>query len=70
MMPEEILFLVEEALEGGFNARSIGDSIFTQADTMDDLKIQIKDALNVHFDTKDMPKIIRLHIVRDEVIAF
>ena len=69
-MPEEILFLVEEAIEGGFNARAIGNSIFTQADTLDDLKIQIKDAINIHFDGKDIPKIIRLHIVRDEVLAF
>ena len=68
-MPDEILFLVEEALEGGFNARSIGESIFTQADSLDELKIQIKDAINVHFDSKDKPKIIRLHIVRDEVLA-
>ena len=70
IMAEEILFLVEEAIEGGYYARSIGESIFTQADTLDELKIQIKDALSVHFDENDKPKIIRLHIVRDEVLAY
>ena len=69
-MPEEILFLVEESLEGGYNARAIGESIFAQAETLNELKIQIKDAICVHFDKKDIPKIIRLHIVRDEVLAF
>lgn len=44
-MPEEILFLVEEAIEGCFNAHAIDNSIFTQADTLNDLKIQIKDAI-------------------------
>ena len=68
-MANEILFLVEEAIEGGFNARAIGESIFTQAETLDELKIQIKDAINIHFNSKDKPKIIRLHIVRDEVLA-
>lgn len=68
-MTNEILFLVEEAIEGGYNARAIGESIFTQAETLDDLKIQMKEAINVHFDSKDKPKIIRLHIVRDEVLA-
>lgn len=69
-MAEEILFLVEEAIEGGYNARSIGESIFTQADTLDELKIQIKEAISVHFNENDKPKIIRLHIVRDEVLAY
>lgn len=59
-MPEEILFLVEESLEGGYNARAIGESIFTQAETLNELKIQIKDAINVHFDKKDIPKKITL----------
>ena len=63
-MTEEILFLVKEAIECGFNARAIGESIFTQAETLDELKIQIKDALSVHFDKKDIPKIIRLHMER------
>lgn len=66
-MAEEILFLVEEAIEGGLNARSIGESIFTQTETLEELKIQIKEAISVHFEENDKPEIIRLHIDKDEV---
>jgi predicted RNase H-like HicB family nuclease len=69
-MVNEILFLVEESIEGGYSAKAIGESIFTQAETIEELKIQIKDAISVHFDEKDIPKIIRLHIVKEEVLAF
>ena len=45
----EIIFLVEEALEGGFTAKAIGESIFTEADTMDEIKVNIKEAVECHF---------------------
>jgi hypothetical protein len=67
----EIIFLVEEDnIDGGFTARAIGESIFTQADDIDSLKEMIRDALQCHYlDETERPKLIRLHIVRDEVIA-
>jgi hypothetical protein len=65
----EIFFLIEEALEGGYTAKAIGESIFTEADTMDELKLNIREAVYCHFDDDKLPKIIRLHLVKEEVIA-
>jgi hypothetical protein len=66
----EISFLVEQASEGGYTAQALNESIFTEADDLETLKIAVKDAINCHFDTSEQrPKIIRLHIVRDEVFA-
>ena len=68
---EEILFLVEEDPEGGYTARAMGVAIFTQGETIEELKKNIKDAIRCHFDDeKDIPKIIRLHIVKEEVISY
>ena len=65
----EIFFLIEEDIEGGYTAKAIGESIVTQSDSLNDLKEMIKDAVKCHFDIKQLPKIIRLHFVRDEVIS-
>jgi len=65
----EIFFLVEEAIEGGYNARAIGEAIFTQGDNLDDLKANIRDAVQCHFDENNIPKIIRLHLVKEEIIT-
>lgn len=65
----EIIFLVEEDPEGGYVARAIGESIFTQGDTLVELREIVKDAVHCHFEENERPKLIRLHIVRDEVIA-
>ena len=54
----EVLFLVEEAIEGGYNARATGESIYTQGDTLNDVKVNIRDAVQCHFDDTDIPKII------------
>jgi predicted RNase H-like HicB family nuclease len=71
MTTKELIFLVEEDPEGGYAARALGQSIFTQAESFEELKKNIKDALECHFDTKeDIPEIIRLHIVRDEMFAY
>ncbi|MBZ5555347.1 MAG: 2-oxoisovalerate dehydrogenase [Acidobacteriia bacterium] len=66
---KEIIFLVEEAPEGGFVARALGESIFTEADDIESLHRQVRDAVNCHFDNAASPKVIRLHFVREEVIA-
>ena len=68
-MKNEIIFLVEDSLEGGFEARALGHSIYTQADTFDELKENIKEAVAAHFDSEDMPKVIRVHYVKEEIIA-
>ena len=71
MATKELIFLVEEDPEGGYAARALGQSIFTQAESFEELKKNIKDALECHFDAKEeIPKIIRLHIVRDEMFAY
>lgn len=64
----EIVFVVEEAPEGGFIARAVGEAIFTEADTLADLHERARDAVRCHFDEGKAPKLIRLHYVRDEVI--
>ena len=65
----EIVFVVEEAPEGGFTARAVGESIFTEADDMAQLHERTREAVRCHFDAANAPKLIRLHYVRDEVIA-
>lgn len=66
----ELIFLVEEDPQGGFNARALGESIFTQADTYEELKAAIKEAVECHFDEPTAgPKVIRLHYVKEEVFA-
>ena len=65
----EIIFLIEEAPEGGYTAKALGESIFTEADSMEELKQMVKDAVRCHFDDKHMPKIVRLHYVKEETIS-
>ncbi|MCI0586423.1 MAG: 2-oxoisovalerate dehydrogenase [Planctomycetes bacterium] len=64
----EVIFIVEEAPEGGFTARALGTSIFTEADTLRELHGKVRDAVRCHFEPGQAPKIIRLHFVREEVI--
>jgi hypothetical protein len=65
----ELIFLVEEAPEGGFTARALGQSIFTEADSLDDLRKNVRAAIECHYEDGAAPKIIRLHFVREEVLA-
>ena len=65
----ELVFIVEEAPEGGYTARAVGESIFTEADEIRQLYANVRDAVQCHFDDGQGPKIIRLHFVRDETIA-
>lgn len=65
----EIVFVVEVAPEGGYTARGLGASIFTEADTEAELRLAVQDAVHCHFDEATMPKVIRLHFVRDELMA-
>ena len=63
----EILFLVEEAPEGGYTARALGYSIYTEADSWDELKTTVQDAVQCHFDEDQKPHVIRLHYLREEI---
>lgn len=66
----EIVFLIEDDPDGGYTASALGESIFTQADDLDALREVLRDAVRCHFpDEQTRPKVIRLHMVRDEVIA-
>lgn len=69
MEKKEIIFLVEESAEGGYEAKALGYSIYTEAEDLESLKKAIRDAIKCHFEEKDMPSIVRLHLVKDEVIA-
>ena len=68
-MPKEILFLVEESPEGGYEAHAPGFSIYTQGETLDELKQMAVDAVRCHFDEDEVPSLIRLHTVKEEVVA-
>jgi hypothetical protein len=65
----ELIFLVEEAPEGGFTARALGESIFTEADSAKEVEAQVRDAVRCHFDEDKLPRLIRLHFVREEVFS-
>jgi hypothetical protein len=65
----EVIFTIEEAPEGGYTARALGFSIFTEADTLPELREAVRDAVRCHFEDYERPKVIRLHLLREEVIA-
>jgi hypothetical protein len=68
MPASEIIFAIEESPEGGYEARALGHPIFTEADGMEELKTMLRDAVRCHFDDAERPRVIRLHLVKDEVI--
>jgi hypothetical protein len=68
-MAKEVIFLVEDSPEGGYQAKALGHSIFTQAETLDELRAAVRDAVSCHFEEADRPRVIRLHMVKEEVIA-
>jgi hypothetical protein len=65
----EIFFLVEEAPEGGFAAKALGESIFTEADNLEELHANVRDAVRCHFEDGKAPKMVRLHFVHEEILA-
>ena len=65
----EIIFIVEDAPEGGYVARAVGESIVTEAESVPDLRERVRDAVRCHFEADALPGLTRLHFVRDEVIA-
>ncbi len=69
MKPVEIIFEATEAHEGGYDARALGHSIFTQGKDWNDLKEMARDAVRCHFEGDTAPSVIRLRMVREESIS-
>jgi hypothetical protein len=66
----ELIFLVEEDPEGGYTARALGQSIFTEGETWDELKKKVQEAVACHFEGEaERPTMVRLHLVHDEVVS-
>ena len=63
MGASEVIFLVEESAEGGYEATAVGHSIYTQAESMEELRTMVRDAVRCHFDEEDRPPLIRLNLV-------
>ena len=68
-MQNEIFFLVESAPEGGYTARAAAEPIFTEAETLDELRANIREAVECHFAEDKAPRLIRLHIVHSELLT-
>ncbi|HLD41366.1 MAG TPA: 2-oxoisovalerate dehydrogenase [Candidatus Omnitrophota bacterium] len=68
-MDKEIIFIVEESPEGGYQAQALGFSVYTEAESLEELKAKIKEAIECHFEENKTPHIVRLHMVKDEVMA-
>jgi hypothetical protein len=60
MAESGIVFLVAESPEGGFDARALGEPIFTQAETIEELRNSVRDAVRCHLDEAERPQLIRL----------
>ncbi|MFO7525058.1 MAG: 2-oxoisovalerate dehydrogenase [Ignavibacteriaceae bacterium] len=69
MKNKEIIFIIEESVDGGYEARAAGFSIFTQGETIEEVKDNIVEAVRCHFDEKEMPSLINLRFLKEEVIA-
>ncbi|MER3481827.1 MAG: 2-oxoisovalerate dehydrogenase [Meiothermus sp.] len=65
----ELIFEVRDAEEGGYWARALGGGIFTQAESWEELRKNALEAVHLHFDEGEVPKLIQLHYVRDELLA-
>lgn len=71
MEVNEIIFLIEDDPEGGYSAKALGYSIYTQGQSKEELKKNITDAINCHFDQpEEIPKVVRLHYVHEEMFAY
>ena len=68
-MVNEIIFTVTESLDGGYEAKAVGHSIYTQCNEYDELSAILRDAVKCHFNEDELPSLIRIHLVKDEVIA-
>jgi hypothetical protein len=65
----ELIFVVTESFDGGYEAKAVGHSIYTQCDSYNELSGILRDAVKCHFNENELPSLIRIHMVKDEVIA-
>ena len=65
----ELVFEVTQEADGGFVAEALGESIFTEADTWEGLRVNVREAVTAYFFDRPAPTRLRLHLVRDEVLA-
>ena len=65
----EVVFQITQEADGGYVAECLSENIFTQADSWDDLKASVVEAVEAYYFDKQKPDTIRLHMVRDEVLA-
>jgi len=66
---KELVFEVAQEADGGFTAEALGESIFTQADSWEELKANVREAVQAFYFDSATPASIRLHLIRDEVLA-
>ncbi len=66
---KELVFEVAQEADGGYTAEAIGESIFTEADSWDELRAKVKEAVRAFYFDSAPPASIRLRLVRDEVLA-
>lgn len=62
---KELIFVVEDAPEGGFTAQALGESIFTEAEDLKTLQENVRDAVKCHFEAGQAPAVVRLHSLED-----
>ena len=65
----ELVFEVHEESEGGYSAAAVGESIFTQGDTWEELCEMVEDATRLHFEGEEAPTKVRLVLHREEILA-
>ncbi len=65
----EIVFEITQEGDGGYVAEALGESIITEADTWEELRANVREAVNAFYFDQSAPRSIRLHLVRDEVLA-
>jgi len=68
-MANEIIFTVTESLDGGYEAKAVGHSIYTQCDEYEELLEMLRDAVKCHFDEDKLPSLIHVHYIKSEIIA-
>jgi hypothetical protein len=66
---DKVIFLVEESLDGGFEAKAMSHSIYSEAETLEELRQAVRDAVRCHFEKENLPRLIPLRVVRDEALA-
>ena len=69
LRPTELVFEATEEADGGYVAERLTESIVTQGDTWEELRVMVKDAVNAYFFDRSKPDWVRLRLVRNEVLT-